>query len=342
MRYLKINQIKRIIVYESLPIKNAFKILNETGLKIIFVIDKNQNLIGVVNDGDLRRFILKKNNLKKNIIHATNFNFFKVEKKKGFEKKAKNLIEKYQLTGVPILKKGVLVGLYTQKVSKKNLNNYKVVIMAGGKGERLAPLTITTPKALLKYKNKPLINYTIDNCKKHGFNSHIVSINYLGDKILNFFKKTDKKITFLKETKPLGTIGALKLIKNISTNFLVFNCDIITNLNIKNFFNYHLNQNSMMTVGVKKFDYKKPYGEIKIENNKVKEIYEKPIETININTGIYAFNKKIIPIIRKEKILDIIELINFLKKKKININTYFIKEKWCDVGQKEFITKLKK
>jgi choline kinase len=343
MIYLDKNKIKDNMLNYKSSIKKSIEVLNETGLRVIIVVDSKKNFLGIITDGDIRREVFQKNNLKSKIITITNTNCLTLQKQKNIKLVAKKLLFNYSLVAVPVLKKRKILGIYSNLSNNSEFlenNNNKVVIMAGGKGTRLSPLTENTPKGLLKYKGKTLLENIIQNCKKSDFKSFIISINFLGDKIINYFKKK-KNISFIKETKPLGTIGSLRLIKKISRNFLVLNCDVITELNMKKFINYHIMSKSIMTIGIKKYKYQKPYGEVLVRNNLLNKIQEKPFEILKINSGIYAFNSKIIPIIRKNNIKNIDELIILLKKKKIKINAYYIKENWIDLGQREFFSQLK-
>ena len=332
MKYLSLKKIKKNIVSPSISVKKAIEILSSTGLRILIVVDRKKNYLGTLTDGDLRRSILKKIRLADKINSIVNYNSIYIDEKNS-SKNLKKLMLDNSIVALPILKNQKIFKLlvFSNAKSVPNLQKNNVVIMSGGRGERLMPLTKNVPKAILKYRGKALITYVIENCIKSGFSSFIISINYLGQKIINFIKKSNFKkikIQFLMENEPMGTIGSLSLINKITKNFLVINCDIITKLNINNFLQFHLNQNALMTIGVKKLSYTRPYGEIKFKNNTLLQINEKPKDFININSGIYAFKREILPIIKKKKFKDIIQLINFLQKKKLKFQHIILKKIW--------------
>jgi NDP-sugar pyrophosphorylase family protein len=154
--------------------------------------------------------------------------------------------------------------------------------------------------------------------------------------IKNFILKKKNfslKIKFLEEHFPLGTIGSIGLIKRISNNFIVLNCDVISDVNLSELLEFHKKNKSILTIGVKDFQYKNPYGVIVSKKNKFISFEEKPETSFTINTGIYVFNKKLIPIIKKFKLKNIEDLISKLQDEDYKIFTYPIFENWKDFGQ---------
>ena len=208
--------------------------------------------------------------------------------------------------------------------------------MAGGYGKRLGVLTKNCPKALLKFNNKPLLEHILMNIKKNNFYNIQISVFFLKEMIKKFILKNDcfsLKIKFLEELTPMGTIGSIGLVKKISNNFLVVNCDTISDVDLSEMLRFHKKNKSILTIGVKHFQYKNPYGIVNSKNDKFISFEEKPEYNFSINTGIYVFNKKIISIINKLKLKNIEDLIMHLKNKKYRILTYQILENWNDLGQ---------
>ena len=156
------------------------------------------------------------------------------------------------------------------------------------------------------------------------------------NKIKKFLEKkkfSNKKLNFLEEKNPLGTIGSLSLLKNISNNFFVLNCDVISNVNLTDLYNSHVKSGCLMTLCVKKLKLQNPYGTVISKGKKLVSIKEKPDQNFDINAGVYVFNKEIIKIIKKTKFKKIDELIHYLVKKKNKINIFHMVEKWQDFGQ---------
>lgn len=329
--------LKKIIISQESKILDAINNLNISGLKIVLVVDKNKKFVGVINDGDIRRAFTSGYDINSSIKNVVN-------KKSFFVKTILDInnLSPRELDGfshIPIIKNNKIFGLYAQYINsnivEKN-NKEHVVIMAGGYGKRLGALTKKCPKALLKLNNKPLLQHILEYVKKNNFYNIQISVFFLKKIIKNFiFKKNyfSLKIKFLEEKKPMGTIGSIGLIKKISDNFIVLNCDVITDVNLNELLKFHTKNRSTLTIGVKYFQYKNPYGVIISKNNRFISFKEKPAFNFTINTGIYIFNKKIIPIINKFNLKNIEELIINLRDKNYKILTYPIFENWQDLGQ---------
>jgi len=335
--YLNKNYVKKITLNENSTVLEAISNLNISGKRVIFVTNSKGNFVGIVNDGDIRRAILRGKNTKTLIKDIVNKKSFYVKSILDLNKNySEKLIKSFDY--IPIINNKKILGLYLNDIEKVNISKYHetIIIIAGGFGKRLGKLTKNCPKALLTYKNKPLLEYLIEHIKKSGFYNVLISVFFLKKKIKSFIKKKNFfsiNINFLEEKKPLGTIGSLKLIKKISNNFIVINCDAISDINYFEILKFHKKSKALLTIGVKNFQYKNPYGIIKTKNNIFISFSEKPEIDFNINAGIYVFNKKIIPLIKNSNLKNIEELIEILKKKKIRIHTYPVFENWFDYGQ---------
>ena len=331
------NYLKKIIISQDSKILEAINNLNTSGLKIVLIVDKNKNFIGVANDGDIRRAFLKGYKINSSIIHCVN-------KKSFFVKTILDLNdyssrELSEFSPIPIVKNNKIYGLYVQNISSniiKKTNKEHVVIMAGGYGKRLGALTKKCPKALLKFNNKPLLQHILEYVKNNSFYNIQISVFFLKEMIKNFILKKNNfflKVHFLEESQPMGTIGSIGLIKKISNNFIVLNCDVISDVNLNEMLKFHKKNKSILTIGIKNFQYKNPYGVIISKKNKFISFKEKPEVNFTINTGIYIFNKKIISVIKKFNLKNIEDLIKCLNDKNYKLFTYPIFENWYDLGQ---------
>jgi dTDP-glucose pyrophosphorylase len=331
------NYLKKIIINQNSSILEAIKNLNASELKIVLIVDKNKKFIGVINDGDIRRAFSNGFNINSLIQHIVN-------KKPFFVKSILDLNnfpsrELNTFSHIPIIKNNKIYGLYVQNINtniiKKNIKDH-VVIMAGGYGKRLGTLTKKCPKALLKFNNKPLLQHILEHVKKNNFSNIQISVFYLKKMIKNFISKKNNfslKVKFLEESNPMGTIGSIGLIKKISNNFIVLNCDVISDVDLNELLKFHKKNKCVLTIGVKQFQYKNPYGVIVSKQNRFISFEEKPEVNFTINTGIYIFNKKIIPIINKFNLKNVEDLIASLSNKNYKILTYPIFENWYDLGQ---------
>ena len=310
--------------------------LNENQIKLSIIIDYKKRIVGTISDGDLRRGFLRGLKLNDKINSIINYKPVTIQKNNFSEENAKKILNINQIDYVPVVKNKKLLFLYSKKEGKRNkVNKYDVIIMAGGFGKRLKRLTKTCPKPLLKYKNKPLIQHIIDKANNQGFKNFYISIYYLKNRIKKYFNKNKNKninIKYLEEKTPLGTIGSLRLLKNISKNFVVLNCDVITDVNMNEVINFHIKKNCLMTMCVKHYRYQNPYGVIKSKNSLFKGFEEKPSIDFKINAGIYIFSSKIIHFMKKYKFKNVEELINNLKKKNKKISLFPIYENWHDLG----------
>ena len=213
----------------------------------------------------------------------------------------------------------------------------QAIILAGGQGTRLQPFTNIIPKPMVPINNKAIIEIVIQNLKKNGFNEIIISTNYMSDLIQTFCgdgKKYNIKIKYIKEKKMLGTIGPLKIIKNLKENFLLINGDIITDLNINKFFKNHKKNKSIMTVSAKKIQNKIDYGVIDVNNqNSLVAFKEKPNLNFLVSMGIYAFNQKILKYIPNNKYFGFDDLMKLMLKKNINVKIDISNKFWLDIGR---------
>ena len=331
------NYLKKIIISQDSTILEVIKNLNTSELKIVLIVDKNKKFIGVINDGDIRRAFSSGFNINSSIQHIVNKKPFFVRTILDLNNFSSRELNTF--SHIPIVKNNKIYGLYVQNINtnvlKKNVKEH-VVIMAGGYGKRLGVLTKKCPKALLKFNNKPLLQHILEYVKKYNFYNIQISVFFLKKMIKNFILKKNNfslKVKFLEESYPMGTIGSIGLIKKISNNFIVLNCDVISDVDLNELLKFHKKNKSILTVGVKNFQYKNPYGVIVSRKNRFISFEEKPEVNFTINTGIYIFNKKIIPIINKFNLKNIEDLITSLSDRNYKIFTYPIFENWYDLGQ---------
>ena len=321
--------------------KDVIEILNKSGKKIVFV-TKNKKLIGSISDGDLRRSILKDKFLETNVTNFMNKQPFYLREKNILHKKLSIKNFKKKITSIPIVnaKKQILNIIDKDELflNNSNLKDKSALILAGGFGERLLPITISTPKPLITINRKPIIFNIIDSLIFYGYRNIYISVYYLEkkirDKIDNNYK--DKiKISYLKEKKMLGTAGCLSLLKNIkSQNLLIINGDILTNLNLNDFENYHLKNKNNLSLCCKNFKVQVPFGVIEKKKNKIK-IIEKPSYNKLTLSGIYYLNKKVFKFLKSNTKIDMPELINIMSIKNQKIGLYYPYEIIHDIGTHE-------
>ena len=215
----------------------------------------------------------------------------------------------------------------------------QAIILAGGKGTRLKPYTITLPKSLVPVKDIPILEIIIKQLKKNSFSDITLAVGHLAELIKSYFSNGERfgvKIRYSVESKPLGTAGPLKLIKNLNENFLVMNSDDLTDFDYKDFFEFHKKNKAIVTIATFNKKVNIDLGVLEVgKNNEIVDYIEKPIYNFNVSMGIYAFDKKAIDYIPKDEYFDFPDLIKILKKNDKKILCYEHKGYWLDIGRPE-------
>jgi dTDP-glucose pyrophosphorylase len=335
---------KKSLIHSNASIKKAIEKINKSGSQIALVV-KNGFLIGTVTDGDIRRGILNEKNLNNSVKEIMNKNFISLPDKTSKQNILKYMSNK-NIRQIPLVNnKGKVKDLIllNDLIQKKNLNT--VVIMAGGRGKRLGKLTNTIPKPMLKINNKPIIENIMNNCIDAGFVNFYFSVNYLKKKIKNYFKNGSRwkiKINYLEEKKSLGTAGSIRLLPNkIKDPILVINGDLVSQVNFDALLKFHHDNNSDITICVKKNFTKIQYGVVEVDNTDVVNLLEKPTYTFFTNAGIYIINPAICKMIKKNIFLDMSDLILKAKINNKKISAFPIHEFWEDVGLPDTFQKIK-
>ncbi len=332
-----------LISKKNETIKVAMEKIKRNGARTLVILDDKKKLIGTLSEGDIQKALLSQAT-----IHSKINNFFNRNPKKVDIKKLKKIdLKKFFITGqyglIPVVNKNNQLKniiTFADVFSQKEVPEIKlidVIIMAGGKGTRLKPITEILPKPLIPINNKPMLEHIIDNFKLFNFKKFHLIINHQGELIKSYFNslKNKQKIYFTKEKKPLGTIGGLSLIKkNISENFIISNCDNLFKIDYQKFYKTHINNDNKITIVVSKKQYEFPYGFCKVKSQRLLSVNEKPKYNFIANAGLYLMNKDIIKLIKKNKFLDMTDLIKKCLKTKIKIGVFSIESKdWIDLGQ---------
>lgn len=341
--YYSIKKIKKILINKDTSIKDAIKNINNSGLKIAIAVNKSKKLEGTVVDGDIRRGLIKGLSIQNKVKEIMYKNPYTI-KKIISEADAQKIIKLNYLDHLPVLnKKKQIIGMFAHEeinnFQRKRANQF--IIMAGGKGKRLLPLTKKKPKALVEVRGKPMTEKLVLNAKKNGFYNFIITTNYLGNMIQDYFKDGKKfkvKINYIKEKKFLGTAGSLHYLKSKKNQtVLVTNCDILSDVNYSHIIDYHIQNKASATIVVKKFENKNPYGVITAFGNRFVSFQEKPVVIENINAGIYVFENKLFKLIKKNQFLEMTDFFKKINQKKHKVIVYPILENWSDFGQQKKI-----
>jgi len=324
-------------------IKDCINKLNITGLKTLIVVGKENKLLGTISDGDVRKSIIKNQDIERSIKNIYQKKpFFLKEEPKNIEE-LKQLFIKFQFDIIPLINnKQRLIKIYSRNSVFDNQfgKNIKIplFILAGGEGNRMRPFTNVLPKPLLPINGQPIIENIIEKFMNYGVEKFLISVNYKKEILKAFFDQTSlkKKIIYIRENQPLGTAGSLYYTKEkVKNNLFVTNCDVLFMINYMSLYEFHTSNNYDMTIVVSKKNFQIPYGTCEVNSkNQFKKIIEKPKINLLANTGLYILNKKILKLIKYPKYLDMTDLITLSKKNKMRIGLFPISEDcWIDVGQ---------
>jgi dTDP-glucose pyrophosphorylase len=331
--------IKDFLIDEECSMKEAMEQLDRVSKKILFVTRK-EKFVGVITNGDIRRFILKKGNIDALVIDIANYSpKFLMESEKST---ANDFMKKHFIEGVPILDSNmeiVLIILMNEEEFgyKKNLQ-IPVVVMAGGLGTRLYPYTKILPKPLIPIGEIPIVEHIINRFHNYGVKLFHLIVNHKKNMIKAYFNEVlkDYEINYADEDMPLGTGGGLSLLKEkIKETFFLTNCDILIDENYEKIYNFHIENNNLITIICSLKNIMIPYGIIELSlNGNIESIKEKPNFQFLINTGMYVVEPIVLQSLSdNEKIgfPDIIEKLRLMGKK---IGVYPISDfNFLDMGQ---------
>ncbi|TQR33815.1 alcohol dehydrogenase [Campylobacter sp. MIT 99-7217] len=333
--------IDKLKLKENSTIKEALKVLGKERVRIALVVDDKDSLLGVLTDSDVRKALLEGYEL-----HSSLQNIYTKNPKTITPSTNRNeilaLASKYDIYDFPVVDEDnrVLKILSVSKILEKKSKTNKIVLMLGGLGTRLAPLTKDTPKPMLKVGSKPILQTIVERFAKQGFYHFIFCVNYKSEIIKEYFKDGADfgvKIEYIKEQKRLGTAGALSLLKqnelSPDESFFVMNGDILTELDFASILKQHKRTQSLATMCVREFSYQIPYGVVKCEDNKILDIEEKPTFSFLVSAGIYVLEPEALKFLKENEYLDMPDLFSLLLKQKARISNYEIKDYWIDIGR---------
>lgn len=305
---------------------------------ILFVVDDEDVLVGSLTDGDVRRALIRGVKIDNKVEEV-------IQKEPRYVRKGHpdlgKIIDyrKNNFKILPVLDDNKRV---VNIINFRNLRSYlpiDAVIMAGGKGTRLRPLTENTPKPLLKIGDKPIMEHNLDRLALYGIDDFWISIKYLGEQIETYFGSGDQKnvsIDYVSENKPLGTIGAVAQIKEFKHDtVLITNSDILTNLDYEHFYLDFINQGADMSVATIPYTVNVPYAVLETDNGHILNLKEKPSYTYYSNGGIYLVKKEALSLIPKGKHYNATDLVEELIETGKKVISYPLLGYWLDIGKHE-------
>lgn len=339
-----INQVK---IDRSSTIRVALLSLEKSGLKLCLVVNRRGELLGTLSDGDIRKALLKGAGLTTNVCDVMNRDYTYVDKNLS-RANVMDLMKARKLTVIPILGNGRKIsGVHTLygilgSEAKPNL----AVVMAGGKGERLRPITEHIPKPMVRVAGKPILERLILHLLSHGIRKIALAVNYKKEVIEEYFgdgKQFGVEIEYIREKIPMGTAGALSLVKKKGDDpIIVLNGDLVTQFDITRMLENHGSTGNALTVGVYKYLHTIPFGVLRMKNDRVVSIAEKPLEWWHVNSGIYVMDTSLIKAVPKARLFTMPQLIEHCLERKKRVGAFEIEEEWLDVGKLSELEKARK
>ena len=335
-----VKNVQNILLKPTSTIKEALKVIDDGAMKIALVIDEDEKLIGTLSDGDIRRGLLKDLTLT-DTIESIIFTEPTVCSIEDTKETILSLVLGNKLYQIPVVDhSGKPVGIEeVDELLKPTNKTNRVILMVGGLGTRLYPLTRKMPKPMLKVGDRPILETIILNFKKYGFTNITLSVSYKSEVIENYFGDGSKfgvNIEYIHENKRMGTAGSLSLMKDRpSEPFFVMNGDLLTNINFKHMMDYHLIYEANATMGVREYDFEVPYGVVNIDNGDITSIDEKPVYNFFVSAGIYILNPDSLNFIPHNKFYDMPNLFDTLIQNRFKTLSFPIKEYWLDIGRME-------
>jgi dTDP-glucose pyrophosphorylase len=325
------------LIHNGSSLKEGLEVLNKLAKDAIaFVVNEDRQLLGSLTDGDVRRGLLKglspEDNVEKFLQTDPKF----IRKEAYFIEEIIKLREgNYRI--LPVLNgNNEIVNVINFRFLKSYLP-LDAVIMAGGRGTRLKPLTDKTPKPLLKVGDKAIIDHGLDRLRQFGVDDFWVSVKYLGEQIeAHLGNGSDRgvNIKYLWENEPLGTIGAVSQVKEFQHDYvLVTNSDLLTNIDYEDFFLDFMEKGADMAVVTIPYQVNVPYAVLETSDHKIISFTEKPTYTYYSNGGIYLIKRAMLEYIPKNKFFNSTDLMQKLMEEGFTVNSYPLRQYWLDIGK---------
>ncbi|HEY6396044.1 MAG TPA: nucleotidyltransferase family protein [Solirubrobacteraceae bacterium] len=338
-------QIRELCIRPTNTLRHTMALLDRTGVGIALITDDDQRLLSTVTDGDIRRALLAgrglddpmvKFDLSTSLIAGPDQ---PVTAPEGTPPdRLLEMMYSASVRHIPVVTSdGRVVDLYTlSELAGTQCRHVDAVVMAGGFGSRLRPLTERLPKPMLQVGDRPLLQHILERLERSGIRRVHVTTHYQADAITEYFgdgSRLGLQIEYVQEKEPLGTLGALGLLPEQDTPLLVVNGDVLTDVDFDAMLSYHEDSGVEMTVGVRQFEMAVPYGVVDIVANRVRALEEKPIYHLFVNAGIYLVEPAILRRIEPGRRLDATELIGQLLTEGRPVASFPIHEYWLDVGR---------
>ena len=329
---------KQSVILPTASVKDVMQVMDKSALQIAFVVDEENRLLGVVTDGDVRGSIWRGGDLSQSV--AAIMNAHPIVAPQGTERSALlRLMKAKSIRQIPLVdEENHIVGLaQMEDLLYRPQRDNIVVLMAGGLGTRLRPLTDKIPKPLLKIGAKPILETILESFLDAGFHRFYFAVNYKSQMIEDYFgdgSRFGAEIEYLHEKKRMGTAGALYFLPEAPKEpILVMNGDLLTKVDFGELLDYHMEQEAAATMAVREYNYQVPYGVIDFDGERIAAIREKPSYSFFVNAGIYVLSPEAVARVDKEEFFDMPQLFDELVAAGQKTTVYPVHEYWLDIGR---------
>lgn len=330
----------KTLVRPEMSIREALERMDAARFQIVMVADENEILRGVLTDGNVRRAILQGIDLEKPVSEVMSANPVSARPEMSREEMMM-LMRKHVIHQLPVVDENkrilklVTLDDFLGLMEKPNW----VVLMVGGLGQRLQPLTNDRPKPLLEINGKPILEIIIEAFAEQGFKKIFMAVNYKGEMIREHFGNGDDRgiaIEYLFEEKRLGTAGALSLLPDRPEHpVIVMNGDLLTKLNFDRLIQFHDDHQAIATMAVRDYTHQIPFGVVDLTDSYIQKIVEKPTHKYFVNAGIYVLSPEALTEIPRDEYYDMPQLMSQLSERGNQVAAYPLREYWLDVGRVE-------
>lgn len=335
--------IRALALHTEASLQQAMEVLDRTARGVVLAVDDEFHLLSTITDGDIRRGLLSGLSLSAPLAEilrrktASEYATPATVKANTAPEEVLKIMTERSVRHMPVLdEEGHVVDLITADQLMPREAITQAVIMAGGFGKRLLPLTENTPKPMLLVGDRPLLERTIEQLRQAGVSQVNVTTHFEPEKIREHFGDGEKfgvNVNYVSEERPLGTAGALRLIEAKEEPLLIINGDILTNVDFRAMLAFHNEHHADLTVGVREYDFQVPYGVIETEGTRVTGVNEKPVFKFFVNAGIYLLQPSLEEFIPKDERFDMTDLIQRLTAAGRTVVSFPIMEYWLDIGR---------
>jgi dTDP-glucose pyrophosphorylase/predicted transcriptional regulator len=329
------------------PLLRALEVIEKTAAKIVLVVDADSRMVGSVTDGDIRRGLLRGCTLDSPVSEIMHKNPYSLPISSSREHII-GVMQNMGIQQIPLLdanNKIVGIALFNRLAGiVHTVRKNRVVIMAGGKGRRLLPLTTDIPKPMVEVGGRPILEWIVQRFVTQGFVHFTIAINYLGHMIESYFGDGSRfgcNISYIREQNFLGTAGALSMLEKQEEPFILINGDILASIDFSQVMDYHLQNGGDATICARSHRVEVPYGVIKVKDGWLKNIIEKPVYEDVISAGIYVINPQAIDHLQQGIAMDMPGFLLLLAERKKKIAVFRMDEEWIDVGRHTDLERLK-